>query len=90
MNVSGNRYSVIDNEIWASFMDYIATIKPHFCKNGTMMWCVIFSKNDVCNQKSAPIYCTTLEDAFNLIEHYSEQIKFDDLMNKLNRDMQGK
>jgi hypothetical protein len=86
MNISGNRYSVINNEIWASFMDYVATIKPHFCKNGTMMWCVIFSKGSGYNQESKPIYCTTLEDAFNLIEHYSEQIKFDDLIKKLYKD----
>lgn len=88
MNISGNRYSVMDNEIWASFIDYVATIKPHFCKNGVMMWCIIFSKGSAYkyNQESKPIYCTTLEDAFNLIERYSEQIKFDDLMNKLNKD----
>ena len=86
MNISGNRYSAIGNEIWASFMDYVAVIKPHFCKNGAMMWCVIFSKGGGYKQESKPIYCTTLEDAFNLIEHYSEQIKFDDLMNKLNKD----
>lgn len=51
MNISGNRYSVIGNEIWASFMDYVAVIKPHFCKNGVMMWQLIFSKGDGYNQK---------------------------------------
>ena len=86
MNISGNRYYVINNAISASFMDYVATIDLHFCKNGKMMWCIVFSKGSGYNQESKPIYCTTLEDAFNLIEHYSEQIKFDDLMKKLYED----
>lgn len=86
MNISGNRYYVINNTISASFMDYVATIDLHFCKNGKMMWCIVFSKGSGYNQESKPIYCTTLEDAFNLIEHYSEQIKFDDLMKKLYED----
>ncbi len=86
MNISGNKYNIIGNEISAIFMDYIANIKPHFCKNGAMMWELVFSKNDLYNQKSHPIYCTTLEDAFKLIEHYSEQIEFDDLIKKLYED----
>jgi hypothetical protein len=86
MNISGNRYYVVGNQISASFMDYVATIDVHFCKNGRMMWELIFSKGDGYNQKSYPIYCVSLEDAFNLIEHYSEQIKFDDLMKELYKD----
>lgn len=90
MNISGNRYTAIDDEIWASFMDYVAIIKPHFCKNGVMMWCVIFSKGNGYNQESKPIYCTTLEDAFNSIEQYSKFIKFDDLLNELEKNTQIK
>ena len=46
-------------------------------------WYVIFSKGDRYNQESKPIHCATLEEAFGLIEEYTEQIMFDDLMRKL-------
>ena len=83
-----NRFSFHGNEICGSFADYVVSVKPSISYDWKKEWWVIFSKGDGYNQEFKPIHCATLEEAFDLIEEYTEQIMFDDLMNKLNKDYQ--
>ena len=87
-NIEKNsRWFANENEIHASFMDYCVKIKPHFTDiKNSLNFIVIFSKGDGYNQESNPIYCENLESAFELVNKYKKYIKFNDLMNKLNKD----
>lgn len=80
-----NRFYFHGNEICGSFADYVVCVKPSISDDWKKEWCVIFSKGDGYNQESKPIHCATLEEAFDLIEEYTEQIMFDDLMRELDR-----
>ena len=84
-NLDKNRFSFHGNEICGSFADYVVYIKPSISDNWKKEWCVIFSKGDGYNVKSKPILCSTLEEAFNLIEEYTKQVMFDDLMRELEK-----
>jgi len=80
-----NRFSFHGNEICGSFADYVVYVKPSISDDWKKEWCVIFSKGDGYNIESKPIFCSTLEEAFDLIEEYTEQIMFDDLMRELEK-----
>lgn len=80
-----NRFSFHDDEIHGSFADYVVYIKPSISDNWKKEWRVIFSKGDGYNVKSKHILCSTLEEAFNLIEEYTKQVMFDDLMRELEK-----
>lgn len=83
MYIEGRKY-IIHNEIYVNFMDYVATIKPHFNKDN-VSWNIVFSNGY--DKESKPINCADLENAFNLIEQYSKLfIKFDELLNELEKN----
>lgn len=83
MHIDKSRYYIINNEIHGGFCDYVVIIKPHMSKNGTLNWSVVFSKGDGYNQRSKPIFRNSLEEAFELVEEYSNQTKFDILLEEL-------
>lgn len=79
-----SRWWVNENELHASFMDWIAFIKPVHVENGNLlMWELKFSHGSGTNEESSPIYCKTMEDAVNLVDHYSNITHFDDLIKQL-------
>ena len=86
MTIEGNRWYVRGNEFSGGFMDWVVTIKPTFVGNGLLLrWEVIFSEGS--GGRTAPsVYCKTCEEAFDLVENYREQIKFDNLMSQLYHD----
>ena len=86
MRIDKSRYYIIDNEIHGGFYDYVVIIKPHVLKNGTFNWSVVFSKGDGYNQQSKSIFRNSLEEAFELVEEYSNQTKFDNLLEKLDEN----
>lgn len=88
MRIDKSRYYVIDDEIHGGFYDYVAIIKPSISENlenYILNWSVVFSKGDGYNQQSKPIFCSSLEEAFELVEEYSNQVKFDNLLEELSK-----
>lgn len=86
MQIDKSRYYILGDEIHGSFCDYVVIIKPLISENSEnyiLNWSVVFSKGDGYNQYSKPILCDSLEKAFEIIENYSEQVKFDELMENL-------
>lgn len=82
-----SRWWVNENELHASFMDWIVFIKPiHVGDGNVLMWELKFSHGSGTNEESSPIYCKTMEEAVNLVEHYSNIIHFDDLIKQLFED----
>ena len=80
------RFTVHDNELWAGFMDWVVFIKPEHVGNGLLLrWSVIFSEGTG-GEALAPIYCKTLEQAFEIISHYRDIIHFEDLAKKIFED----
>ena len=80
------RFTVHQNELWAGFLDWVVKIKSEFVGNGNLLrWSVTFGKGDP-GPYAHPIYCKTLEDAFELINEYQEQYTYDRLMDKLAKD----
>lgn len=78
---------VNENELHASFMDWIAFIRPiHVGDGNVLMWELKFSHGSGTNEESSPIYCKTMEEAVNLVDHYSNIIHFDDLIKQLFED----
>jgi hypothetical protein len=68
-------------------MDYVALVDPEIVGNEKILkWKLVFTKGSGYNQNSAPIYCDTAEQAFDLVDHYNGYVKFDDLMKALFRD----
>jgi hypothetical protein len=88
MQIDKSRYYIIDNELHGGFCDYVVIIKPHVSKNGTLNWTVVFSKGDGYNAESDPIICNSLEKAFEIVENYTKQVKFDKLMEELAENME--
>lgn len=97
-----SRWFVNGNNFSASFADWVVKINHHIfykddddpLESGMMhvpqrvavsKWIVKFGQGE--GKKWAhPIYCDTLEEAFDLIDEYKDQVKFDDLMKKLYED----
>lgn len=89
MRIDKSRYYIIDNEIHGGFYDYVVIIKPSISENlenYILNWSIVFSKGDGYNQQSKPIFCNSLEEAFELVEEYSNQVKFDNLLEKLDKN----
>ena len=85
-----NRFSFYGNEIHGSFADYVVYVKPSITNDWKKEWCVIFSKSGRYNNiESKPILCSTLEEAFDLIEEYTKQVMFDDLMKELGENYES-
>ena len=84
MPIDRFRYHIHGDDIWGSFSDYMVRISPKLSNS----YCSVQFMKDNSNlsQKSHMIYCLDLEHAFELVEHYSEQVKFDDLMKKLQEE----
>ena len=51
-----------------------------------LRWELKFSHGSGTNEESSPIYCKTMEEAVNLVDHYSNIIHFDDLIKQLFED----
>lgn len=82
-----SRWWVNENELHASFMDWITFIRPiHVGDGNVLMWELKFSHGSGTNEESSPIYCKTMEEAVNLVDHYSNIIHFDDLIKQLFED----
>ena len=82
-----DRWFISDNQFSAGFMDYVALIKPVHVGNGNLLrWELVFTKGTGYNKESEPIYCQTAEEAFGLVEEYSKQVMFDNLMDALYKD----
>lgn len=96
----GDRWFINGNSFSASFADWVVRIIPHIiCTDdpleSSMMsvpdqiteskWIVKFGQGDR-GEWAHPIYCDTLEKAFELIDIYKNQIKYEDLMKKLIED----
>lgn len=94
-----NRWFVDGNNFSASFADWVVKITHHIVYRddpleSNMMrvaqiaeseWIVKFGQGDG-GKWAHPIYCDTLEEAFELVDEYKDQIKFDNLMKKLYED----
>lgn len=94
-----NRWFVDGNNFSASFVDWVVKITYHIFYEddpleSSMMrvaqiaeskWAVRFGQGDG-GKWAHPIYCDTLEEAFELVDEYKDQVKFDNLMKKLIED----
>lgn len=88
------------NNFSASFADWVVKINHHiFYKDDPLESSMMHAANQIAESKwivkfgqgeggkwASPIYCDTLEEAFELVDNYKDQIKFDDLMKKLYED----
>lgn len=82
-----SRWWVNKNELHASFMDWVVSINPvNVGIRNILVWEVKFSHGTGTNEESSPIYCKTMEDAVDLVDHYSNIIHFDDLINQISKD----
>lgn len=85
MQKISDSFTSYGNELQANFSDWSVTIKPVFVGNGYLLrWTVTFSRRDSYAQ---PIYCKTLESAFELVNEYKDQHQYDKLLNQLLSDM---
>ena len=85
IKIDNSRYTIHNNEIWANFSNYTVCIKPSISDNWKNEWNVMFIKGDY----SHSITCSTLEEAFYLIDCYSNQTKFDKLMKELGENYES-
>jgi hypothetical protein len=83
MIIDNRCFKIIMNEISINFSDCIAVIKPHFCNNGVMMWCIIFYKIKGLRKESKPIYYNTLEESLRFVNQYCEQSKYSQILKDL-------
>lgn len=87
MQSISDRFTIHENELWAGFIDWVVKIKPEFVGNGCLLrWTVTFGKGDP-GPYAQPIYCKTLEAAFELVNDYKNYIGYDELMSKILADM---
>ena len=96
MKLLANNVSVQGNQIWFSFADYVACISQDvdpkkleeadsIYDDDSDCWSIQFMKGNYNKaKKSHKIYCNDLEAAIKLLEHYSDQIMFDELIRQLN------
>jgi hypothetical protein len=78
------RYTIHDNEIWASFMDWTVKITLDI-QPIQSNWLVWFSEGDG-GKSLLPLYCNSLEEAFEVINKYKSIIHFKDLEQKVLKD----
>lgn len=82
-----SRWWVNENNFHASFMCWVAFIRPVHVGNGHLLrWELKFSRGTGTNEESSPIYCKTMEEVINLVNHYNSIIHFDDLIKQISKD----
>ena len=93
--IDNSRYTVHGDQIWGSFTGYVVCIArdidpkkleeaDSIYEDDSECWSVQFMKGNYKGaEKSPKIYFNYLEDAFLLINLYSDQKTFDGLMEKM-------
>ncbi len=79
IKVDNLKCKIRHNEIWVKFSNYEVCIRPIISENWKNEWGLRFINDD----SYTDVICHTLEEAFNLIECYPNQSKFDSLMKDL-------
>ena len=80
-----NNFTSIENELWAGFIDWVVIIKPEFVGNGHLLrWTITFGIGDP-GPYMDPIYCDSLEKAFELVNKY-KGLSYNKLIEKLSKD----
>jgi hypothetical protein len=78
-----SRWWVKGNELHASFMDWVVSLKPSV--NNDFPWILTFSRGSGYNEElSFP--CKDLESAFEKVNQYSSIKRFNDLKDRLTND----
>ena len=85
IKIDNSKCTVRQNEIWVKFSNYEVCIRPIISENWKNEWSVRFINGDYSND----IICSTFEEAFNLIDCYSNQTKFDELMKELGENYES-